>query len=137
MNIHTIYFDGASKGNPGESGAACIYTKNNKVLHEKHLYIKHATNNEAEYHAFILAIQLAIELKLEFVTFKGDSLLVVNQITNKWQVKSENLIKLSLKAKNLLKNLKNFKIQHVKRKLNRLADKGANDAIKNYKKLNQ
>jgi ribonuclease HI len=56
----------------------------------------------------------------------GDSLLVINQINKKWQCKSENLISLYEKANDLLLQFSNIEFIHIKRELNKLADKLCN-----------
>lgn len=52
------YFDGASRGNPGEAGAgALLMDDNGNTLWETARYLGRKTNNEAEYNAAILLLK--------------------------------------------------------------------------------
>ena len=49
------YFDGASRGNPGEAGAgACLVDEDDNVVWERSQYLGKKTNNEAEYMGLLL-----------------------------------------------------------------------------------
>ena len=63
---------------------------------------------------------------------KGDSKLVINQVTGEFNVKSDNLINLYMEAKKLLKNFNYVAFEHIKRNLNKVADKLANKAMDLY-----
>ena len=58
MESLTIYFDGASRGNPGKAGAGTAFfgLANEKITKTKYLGI--ATNNQAEYTALILGLSI-------------------------------------------------------------------------------
>ncbi|MDE1823627.1 MAG: reverse transcriptase-like protein, partial [Candidatus Micrarchaeota archaeon] len=56
----TIYTDGASRSNPGESASGFqILDENSRQLLEKAFYNGIRTNNEAEYIAIIAALEAA------------------------------------------------------------------------------
>ena len=60
---------------------------------------------------------------------EGDSLLVINQMTGKYKVKSENLILLYNKAKELEKRFDVIIYNHIYRNLNKRADELSNLAL--------
>ena len=53
QNELDVYIDGASKGNPGPSGIGVILCKQGKPVETISRYIGLATNNVAEYNAYI------------------------------------------------------------------------------------
>jgi ribonuclease HI len=73
-------------------------------------------------------------MNIKTLLVKGDSQLVINQMTGKYKCNSENIIELYKKAKELEKNFENIYYVHVLRHLNRRADELSNEAIKDYLK---
>ncbi|XP_021741275.1 uncharacterized protein LOC110707562 isoform X4 [Chenopodium quinoa] len=126
----TIEFDGASKGNPGLSGAGAILRANGGsqvwLLREG---VGIATNNVAEYRSVILGLRIALEKGFKHVNVRGDSLLVCNQILGKWKTKNENMANLCKEALQLKKQFQSFTIEQVPREFNSAADSQANRAI--------
>ena len=58
----TGYFDGASRGNPGDAGAgAWLDGGDGSAVWETASYLGRKTNNEAEYNAAILLLKAARE----------------------------------------------------------------------------
>lgn len=122
--IYNIYFDGASRSNPGPCSSAGVILDNNNILFSKTSRYEYNTNNYAEYNGLINGLELAIENNLfnnEIIVF-GDSLLVINQTNKIWQCKSNNLIPLYEKVQSLIIKFSNIKFVHIKRDLNKLAD---------------
>ena len=130
MDIYEIYFDGCSKGNPGKAGAGAVLYKNNNELESKSLFVgEKETNNVAEYKGLITGLALAIKNNVKEVIVKGDSLLIIQQMTGKYKVKSENLMALYLQAKDLDRWFTKIDYKHVYRTSNKRADSLANMAI--------
>ena len=77
----------------------------------------------------ILGMKLALEHDIDILHIKGDSLLVINQLTGKWKVKSDTIKTLYTQAKTLLGQFKMVTLSHVKRENNKLADALANKAM--------
>ena len=70
----TIYTDGASRGNPGEAGAAFVLAdKDNNQLQAKGFFIGKTTNNVAEYTAVIKALEAAKQTKAQHIQLFSDS----------------------------------------------------------------
>ena len=127
----TLYADGSSRGNPGSAGAGVVIQDGDgKIIREISRYLGRATNNEAEYHAFIIALENARELGAEAVQVRVDSELLAKQMNGYYQVKSLKLRPLYHKAKELLGFFKEVEIRHVRRGLNERADMLANQASK-------
>ena len=89
-------------------------------------------NNQSEYNGLLLGLQQAINMNIKKLLVKGDSLLVINQMTGKYKCNSENIIGLYKKAKELEKHFDQIYYLHVLRNLNKRADELSNDAIKDY-----
>ena len=129
----TLKFDGCSKGNPGISGAgAVIYHHDEEVWHSSFFVGERFTNNHAEYSGLLLGLKHAIELDIKEITVYGDSLLVINQMTNKYKCNSSNLIELYDNAKALCKKFVSINFIHILRQYNKRADQLANIAVDKY-----
>lgn len=128
-----LYTDGASSGNPGDSGiGVVIRTEGEKI--ELSEYIGMATNNVAEYTALLTGLLKAKKLGLDMVDVFLDSELLVKQIRGEYRVKSDSLMGLYNKVMSLLKTFKAYSIKHVPREENTEADRLAKKAIKNRSK---
>ena len=126
---YVLMFDGGSRGNPGTAGAGFVIYKNNDELFAGCAPLGHTTNNFAEYKGLEIGLQYAIKNSIKSLTIKGDSKLVLNQVTNKWKVKSITLKELYSSCRQLLGQLDNYTVEHVKRKYNKRADEMANKAM--------
>ena len=138
----TLFFDGCSKGNPGPSGCGAIIKYDlseplNKTHSEYIDYIGITTNNVAEYKGLILGLKYCKTITdLKFLTIKGDSMLIINQMTGKYKVKSPHLMTLYNEATKLILDLKNMKTDimflYIPREENKEADHLANLGLKSY-----
>jgi len=133
----TAHTDGVSKGNPGPAAIGYIIEKDSLVLEECGYYIGEATNNIAEYRAFIAAMKGMLSLGATDVTIYSDSELIVRQINRLYKVKNPGLKPLYTKAVKLSEKFKSFRAVHVPREHNSVADGLANKALKEYKKQNK
>lgn len=122
-----LYCDGASSGNPGESGIGAVLLLEGKT-YEISEHIGTATNNIAEYTALIKGLSRAKTLKIESLKIFLDSELIVKQIQGSYKVKSENLKALYQEALSHLKSLKAYTISHIPREQNKKADSLAKKA---------
>ena len=125
-----IYIDGASRGNPGESGIGILFKDNEQYNFKK--YIGIGTNNNAEYTALITALEIALKSGLSRLKVNTDSMLVASQINGSWKVKDPEIRILFSKAKSLIEKLEDFSITHIRREFNSDADRLANEAINEY-----
>ena len=128
-----VFTDGTSRGNPGKAGIGIVIKDaSDNVLTTFKEYIGEESNNRSEYKALIKSINIVKNLEQDFniIHFLTDSELIVKQITGKYKVKNPKLIKLSLDFWRSINELKKkFKITHIPREKNKLADRLANEAI--------
>ncbi len=125
-----LYVDGASRNNPGQSGAGIYITKNKEDFLKTGYYLGIKTNNQAEYLALLLGLLFISKYikhkdNLEIIS---DSELLVRQISGQYKISNPELKKLYIQIKEILDDL-NYKIKHVLRNNNQIADKLANQAI--------
>ena len=125
-----IYIDGASRGNPGESGIGILFKNEENIDFKK--YIGIGTNNNAEYTALITALEISLNSKLLKIKIHTDSLLVANQVNGSWKVKDPDIKSHYLRAKSLIEKFEDFSITHIRREYNSDADRLANEAINEY-----
>ena len=131
-SMPTLYFDGACRGNPSDIlglGAILKDSNNNVIECQCDINNNGGSNNEAEYLSLILGLKLAIKNKINILNVKGDSQLIINQVTGKYQVKAENLVPLYSEVIELCKHFYTIEFKHIKRELNKEADKLANTAL--------
>jgi len=125
-----LYIDGASRGNPGLSGAGIvILDERNQVLAQLAHFLGEATNNVAEYQALIYGLKHAKLLTATHLTILSDSLLLVNQLNGLYQVRSPHLLSLFKQAQDLIKTFQKVEFIHIPREFNKEADRLANQAI--------
>lgn len=131
MNHLQIYIDGASKGNPGKSGAGIVIYHDGCVIKKISNYIGYATNNVAEYSALIYALEEAHVLKAKSLEINTDSQLLARQLNKIYKVRHVGIKNFYNRAVHLLTNFEKVVINHIRREENALADKLATEAIKN------
>ena len=116
---YTIIFDGGSRGNPGEGyGSYELRTRAGRQI-ERLTFGNHVTNNEAEYQTLIAALgdvlnRLAAsgaDPKTVTLAVRGDSQLVIFQVTGKWKVKTPHIRPLHAEATALLARFKRADVQ--------------------------
>ena len=132
INFPTLYFDGACRGNPSNKlGLGSIIKDKNgmKIVSCHKIYEEGGTNNDAEYLALIEGLQLARDADIKQLHVKGDSSLIINQVTGKFQVRAENLLPLYNQVKILENCFTNISYQHIRREFNKDADALANRAL--------
>ena len=125
-----LYADGASRGNPGPSSAGFVVLDGeDNVLHADNKYLGITTNNQAEYHAVVMGMEWSLRQGVTRIDIRLDSMLVVNQLKGVFKVKNRDLWALYEKARELSERFDEFRVTHVPRELNKLADKEANKAL--------
>ena len=131
-----IHTDGACRGNPGPSGiGVVIRDADHQIVETRAEYIGVVTNNVAEYTALAAGLQTAISRDFTEVSLRLDSQLVVRQVLGEYRVKDTRLELLHAWVMDLLGHFDRWEIAHVRRELNALADKLANDGIDNFLKV--
>lgn len=127
MTYH-VYIDGASRGNPGNASIGVVISDNyGKQIKKISRYIGIATNNQAEYNAFIEALKFLKKYKGN-VIIHTDSQLLERQWKKIYKVKNQDILKLYNQALALASKL-NISIVHINREKNKEADFLANQAL--------
>ncbi|MCM3122119.1 MULTISPECIES: reverse transcriptase-like protein [Bacillaceae] len=123
-----VYIDGASAGNPGPSGAG-IFIKGEGEVFRYSIPLGVMSNHEAEYHAFIKALEICIEKDFKVVSFRTDSQLV-NAAVEKEFVKNKLYAPLLEKALMLAGQFDLFFMKWIPSSENKTADELARKAIR-------
>lgn len=129
MSRAVLRTDGGSRGNPGPAGIGFVIEVDGSVVCDGGRYLGEYTNNVAEYEAMIWGLENVYALGHREVSVYADSELLVRQINGQYRVKNEGLKPLFLRTLSLLRGFDDFKVEHVRRELNKLADALANEAM--------
>lgn len=123
--------DGGSRGNPGPAGYGAVVRdfSTGAVLREVAAGIGVASNNVAEYRGLIAGLEAAAAVGAREVDVRMDSLLVVNQMSQKWKIKHEAMRPLASQAASLVRGFSRVTFAHIPRELNKHADRLANEAM--------
>ena len=128
-----MYFDGCSKGNPGAGGYGVVitYKGNGMELAQLHGFTGyHSTSNQAEWSGCVVGMAAALQLGCENLTIRGDSQLVIRQLSGRYRVNAPGLKEYYRVAKRLEAKFKSVIGEHVPRAQNALADKLSNDGVR-------
>lgn len=131
-----IYADGGSRGNPGPAAIGVVVTdERERIIKSYSKTIGEATNNEAEYGAFLFALQKIRALfgkeaikKME-IEIRMDSELVVEQLNGGYKIEEERLWPHFMKIWNTRLDFGKIVVKHVLRARNREADRLVNEAL--------
>jgi len=128
---HIVQFDGGARGNPGVAGAGVVLMDSEgKVMCKKSMFLgEDVTNNQAEYEALIMGLNLGLQMGLKNLRVEGDSELVINQVTGHYKVRDQHLLSLRQKASEILEQMEDVVIAHIPRNENKIADALANQAM--------
>ena len=123
----TAYIDGGARGNPGPAGYGVqVQAADGSVLAELHGALGVATNNVAEYNGLLAALRWAREHRHTDLHIKADSRLLVQQMRGQFKVRHPGLQPLHAKATLLAHEVGRVTFEHVRRDLNKDADRLSN-----------
>lgn len=121
--MHKLYTDGGARGNPGPAaGGVVLYNEQGEVFHKASKYFGIGTNNQAEYKALLLGLNLAKDEGVQEISVYLDSELVVKQLVGLYKVKDTHLALLYAEIKLLESYFKVITYTHVPRTQNKEAD---------------
>lgn len=131
------YTDGASRGNPGESGIGVILrNEQGEILFSGGGYIGTATNNVAEYEALLACLNLVAKMECTRLIVHTDSELLARQMQGRYKVRNGKLLEYVTRVREILRTAPfTCEIVHVDRERNRDADDLANEGIDSRKPL--
>ncbi|XP_027347963.1 uncharacterized protein LOC113859366 [Abrus precatorius] len=124
-----LYFDGSSHRNGIGIGILIISPDEipTKLLFE----IKSAcSNNEAEYEALLAGLEILLNFGARNVIIRGDSELVIKQLTKEYKCLSRNLVEYWVKVNKLLQKFDKVILEHIPRNKNQEANELAQIASK-------
>ena len=123
----TVYIDGGARGNPGPAGYGVrVEDAAGRMIDELHGGLGVATNNVAEYNGLLAALKWAIAHDQREVHVRSDSELLVKQMRGEYKVKHAGLQPLYAQARLLVVKLDRVRFEHVRRELNKEADRLSN-----------
>jgi len=129
-----ILVDGASKGNPGISGAGIVIKKDNHI-HEYSIPLGVISNHEAEFLAVIKALEICQEkYPNNMLAFQTDSQIVVDAIEKDY-VKNPVFKPLLTEITSLKESFSLFFIKWIPSNQNKHADRLARAAIQTQTNL--
>jgi ribonuclease HI len=133
-----LFIDGASRNNPGQSGAGFALYKNEELIEAHGFYLGTKTNNQAEYFALVLGLFYLKKYICpgDLLVIVSDSQLLVRQVQGMYRVKNVELKVLHQVACAVLSEF-TFNIMHVLREDNKEADALANQGIDKKRKPSQ
>ncbi|XP_074297336.1 uncharacterized protein LOC141628047 [Silene latifolia] len=112
--VWELHVDGASITKGAGAGLVLKSPQGELIIQAVRCEFK-ATNNEAEYEALILGLQLALELQISRIEVYGDSKLIVNHVNNVYTTKEPKMIAYLEMAKELKLRFASFHIQQIPR----------------------
>lgn len=130
--------DGGSRGNPGVAGYGALVRDagTGALLAERAAPLGKASNNVAEYQGLIAGLQAVLDLDLAEgadVAVRMDSKLVVEQMAGRWKIKHEDMRRLALQARDLVRQIEwaggTVSWTWIPRAANGPADKLSNDGM--------
>ncbi|ERG96399.1 ribonuclease HI [Haloquadratum walsbyi] len=124
-----VYFDGACRGNPGPAAIGWVLVTSEGIIADGNEQIDEATNNQAEYAALEHAVEMAREYGLDEIDIRGDSQLIIRQVTGEYDTNEPTLRECRVRVRELLQTFDRWSIEHVPRDVNSRADKLANEAF--------
>ena len=123
----TVYIDGGARGNPGPAGYGVrVEDAAGTMIDELYGGLGVATNNVAEYNGLLAALKWAIAHDQREVHVRSDSELLVKQMRGEYKVKHPGLQPLYAQARLLVVKLDRVRFEHVRRELNKEADRLSN-----------
>ncbi len=123
LTKRTLVFDGGSRGNPGPAyGSFLVLDARGKQIGGQRLRFGRGTNNEAEYRSLIAGLRWLLEGKggrLQPVDMdlelRGDSRLVLSQLSGAWKAKNQRMRALRDEARQLLEQFGQVRYVHQPR----------------------
>jgi ribonuclease HI len=129
--------DGASRGNPGESGVGVVvWNEAGEHILRISGYLGIATNNMAEYSALVVLLQRMQDVVCTHLVVQSDSELLVRQVNGVYRVKDPHLKRKFEEVQRLRASAPfTFELNYVPREKNAEADGLANRGVDEKKNL--
>ena len=116
-----LFFDGAANSNG--FGIGMLLVNPNDIYTPLAIRLEFdSTNNTTEYEACIAGLEAALERNVNRLEVYGDSLLIINQVLNKWKIQEPTLQKYHAYLQELLGYFQKITFHYLPREKNRFAD---------------
>jgi ribonuclease HI len=125
-SVWTMYFDGSKRIQGAGAGVVLISPQGDKLKYVLRMSFSQASNNEAEYEALLHGMKMAKACEATRLKIFGDSNLIVQQVMNKCDAISDNMIAYINLYYYLEGTFDGCKVLHVSRASNEEADNLAN-----------
>ncbi|XP_024200480.1 uncharacterized protein LOC112203790 [Rosa chinensis] len=112
-----LYFDGSRTDTLAGAGVVLENPAGDRFSYSFQLEFQ-CTNNQAEYEALIIGLEVLLEMGIRDVQILGDSLLVINQLCNEFRCNSFTLVPYWNRALDLLDQFDNMHLEHIPRERN-------------------
>jgi len=118
----TLFFDGSTCDRGAGIGIVLISPWGKKYEFSLPI-VATSTNNQAKYQALIKGLELLKEVHADAVEIFGDSMLVINQLAGIYECRCEVLIAYYERSVQLLREFKDFRLEHIPRLHNEEANR--------------
>ncbi|XP_040369505.1 uncharacterized protein LOC121051331 [Rosa chinensis] len=112
-----LYFDGSRTDTLAGAGVVLENPAGDRFSYSFQLEFQ-CTNNQAEYEALIIGLEVLLEMGIGDVQILGDSLLVINQLCNEFRCNSFTLVPYWNRALDLLDQFDNIHLEYIPRERN-------------------
>jgi len=112
----TLFFDGSTCDWGGKNRHSVNFPSRKEEFSLP--IVATSTNNQAEYQALIKGLELLKEVHADAIEIFGDSMLVINQMAGSYECRSEVLIIYYEKSMQLLREFRDFRLEHIPRSHN-------------------
>ncbi|XP_021828686.1 uncharacterized protein LOC110769090 [Prunus avium] len=116
-----LYFDGSRTSNMGGAGVIIESPQGFRTRYSFQLDFD-CTNNQAEYEALIIGLEILRELGINNVSIMGDSMLVLKQLSGDYKVTSQLLLCYHALASQLIEGFDEVRLAHLPREHNSQAN---------------
>ena len=128
-NCNSLYFDGASKSNPGQAGAGgLIVDEIGDTIFSYEWSLGKRTNNSAEALALYQGLLQLKNLGIRRAMIFGDSSIIIHLMVQNQSSPNTNLQQVIHRNKLLLQSFEDIQFYHILRNLNKEVDNRVNSA---------
>ncbi|MCW2974160.1 MAG: ribonuclease HI/probable phosphoglycerate mutase [Thermoleophilia bacterium] len=125
-----LHFDGGSRGNPGPAAYGWVlYDPEGNEAYVDGVRVGRATNNVAEWTGLLRGMEHAASVGVKRLAVRGDSELVIKQITGVYKIKAPDLKPIAAQVKAVIPQFEHVDFAHVYRADNARPDELANEAM--------